>query len=74
MSDEKAKLTIGDKTYEFPILDGSIGPSVIDIRSLYSQTGLFTYDPGFTSTAACKSNITYIDGDVGELLYRGYLE
>ncbi len=72
MSDKKAKLTIGDKSYEFDILDGSVGPSVIDIRSLYAQTGLFTYDPGFTSTAACDSSITYIDGDVGELLYRGY--
>ncbi len=72
MSDEKAKLIIGDKTYEFAILEGTVGPSVIDIRSLYSQTGLFTYDPGFTSTAACDSSITYIDGDKGQLLYRGY--
>ncbi len=72
MSDEKAKLIIGDKTYEFAILEGTVGPSVIDIRSLYSQTGLFTYDPGFTSTAACDSSITYIDGDRGQLLYRGY--
>jgi citrate synthase len=67
-----AKLTIGDKTYEFPILEGSVGPEVIDIRSLYNQTGMFTYDPGFTSTAACDSSITYIDGDKGELMYRGY--
>lgn len=72
MTDKSAKLTIGDQTYEFPVLDGSVGPSVIDIRSLYGKTGLFTYDPGFTSTAACDSSITYIDGDVGELLYRGY--
>lgn len=72
MSDKVAKLTIGDETYEFPLLDGSVGPSVIDIRSLYAKTGLFTYDPGFTSTAACDSTITYIDGDKGELLYRGY--
>ncbi|MCF6343074.1 MAG: citrate synthase [Devosiaceae bacterium] len=72
MTKQKAKLTIGDKTFEFPILDGTVGPSVIDIRSLYAQTGLFTYDPGFTSTAACDSSITYIDGDKGELLYRGY--
>ncbi len=72
MGENKAKLTIGDKSYEFDILEGSVGPSVIDIRSLYAQTGLFTYDPGFTSTAACDSSITYIDGDVGELLYRGY--
>ncbi len=72
MTEEKAKLTIGDKVYEFSILNGSVGPSVIDIRSLYAQTGMFTYDPGFTSTAACDSSITYIDGDKGELLYRGY--
>ena len=72
MSENKAKLTIGDKTFEFDILDGTVGPSVIDIRSLYAQTGLFTYDPGFTSTAACDSSITYIDGGKGELLYRGY--
>src|SRR5690349_20206096 len=72
MSEKLAKLTIGDKVFEFPVLSGSVGPDVIDIRSLYSQTGLFTYDPGFTSTAACNSTITYIDGDKGELLYRGY--
>ncbi len=72
MTAQTATLTIGDKTYEFPVVDGSVGPSVIDIRSLYAQTGMFTYDPGFTSTAACDSAITYIDGDKGELLYRGY--
>ena len=72
MSDTVAKLTIGDQTFEFPVLSGSIGPDVIDIRSLYSKTGLFTYDPGFTSTAATDSTITYIDGDKGELMYRGY--
>jgi len=72
MADPVAKLTIGDQTYEFPILSGTVGPQVIDIRSLYTQTGLFTYDPGFTSTAACDSSITYIDGDKGELMYRGY--
>jgi len=72
MTEEKAKLTIGNQAYEFPIFDGSVGPRVIDIRSLYAQTGMFTYDPGFTSTAACDSAITYIDGDKGELLYRGY--
>ena len=72
MSDTVAKLTIGDKTYEFPVLSGSAGPGVIDIRSLYSQTGMFTYDPGFTSTAATDSTITYIDGDAGKLMYRGY--
>ena len=72
MSDTVAKLTIGDQTYEFPVLSGSVGPDVIDIRTLYGKTGLFTYDPGFTSTAATDSTITYIDGDKGELLYRGY--
>jgi len=72
MTESVAKLTIGDKTYEFPVLSGTVGPNVIDIRSLYAQTGLFTYDPGFTSTAACDSAITYIDGDAGELMYRGY--
>jgi len=72
MSDPVAKLVIGDKTYEFPVLSGSIGPDVIDIRTLYTKTGMFTYDPGFTSTAACDSTITYIDGDKGELMYRGY--
>ena len=72
MTDQVAKLVIGDQTYEFPVLSGSVGPDVIDIRSLYAKTGMFTYDPGFTSTAACDSAITYIDGDKGELLYRGY--
>jgi len=72
MSGKKAKLIIDDQTFEFDILNGSVGPSVIDIRSLYAKTGMFTYDPGFTSTAACDSSITYIDGDKGELLYRGY--
>jgi citrate synthase len=72
MSDTVAKLTIGDKTFEFPVLSGSVGPDVIDIRSLYAKTGMFTYDPGFTSTAATDSSITYIDGDKGELMYRGY--
>lgn len=72
MTDKVAKLVIGDQTHEFPVLSGSIGPDVIDIRSLYAKTGMFTYDPGFTSTAACDSAITYIDGDKGQLLYRGY--
>jgi citrate synthase len=72
LTEKTAKLTIGDESWEFPILDGSIGPSVVDIRTLYAKTGMFTYDPGFTSTAACDSDITYIDGDKGELLYRGY--
>jgi len=60
------------KQYEFPILDGSTGPRVIDIRKLYNETGMFTYDPGFTSTAACESGLTFIDGDEGILLHRGY--
>ena len=72
MTEKVAKLTIGDQTVEFPILSGTVGPDVVDIRSLYAKTGMFTYDPGFTSTAACDSAITYIDGDKGELLYRGY--
>ncbi|WP_375597437.1 citrate synthase [Devosia sp. Naph2] len=72
MTEKVAKLVIGDQTHEFPILSGTVGPDVMDIRSLYAKTGLFTYDPGFTSTAACDSAITYIDGDKGELLYRGY--
>ena len=67
-----ATLTVGNKTYDFPILSGTIGPDVIDIAKLYAQSGMFTYDPGFTSTASCISKITYIDGDKGVLLYRGY--
>ena len=54
------------------MLKGTLGPDVIDISTLYAETGCFTYDPGFTSTAACESNITFIDGDKGMLLYRGY--
>ena len=66
------KLSLGDKTYSFPMYDGTIGPEVLDVSKLYAETGIFTYDPGFTSTASCKSKITYIDGDEGVLLYRGY--
>jgi len=62
----------GSPSVSFPILSGSIGPEVVDIRTLYGKTGKFTYDPGFLSTASCASTITYIDGDKGELLYRGY--
>ncbi len=65
-------LTLGDKSYSFPIYDGTIGPEVMDVSKLYAETGIFTYDPGFTSTASCESKITYIDGDEGVLLYRGY--
>ena len=60
------------KSYDFPLLPGTVGPKVIDIRSLYADTGLFTYDPGYTSTGSCESQITYIDGDQGVLLHRGY--
>ena len=66
------KLTIDDKDWTFKIYDGTIGPSVMDIGKLYAQTGMFTYDPGYTSTGSCESKITYIDGDEGVLLYRGY--
>jgi citrate synthase len=72
MSTKTATLSIDDKTYEFPLKDASIGPSVMDISSFYGKTGHFTYDPGFTSTGSCESKITYIDGDKGVLLYRGY--
>jgi citrate synthase len=68
----KATLSVDGKTLEAPVYGGSIGPDVIDIRALYSKTGAFTYDPGFLSTASCSSKITYIDGDEGVLLYRGY--
>src|SRR6204780_3933275 len=67
-----ATLNVGGKSIELPIRKGSVGPSVIDIGKLYAQTGMFTYDPGFTSTASTESEITYIDGDEGVLLYRGY--
>jgi citrate synthase len=71
----KGKVTLkydADKTLEMPVYGGTIGPDVFDIRSLYAKTGMFTYDPGFMSTAACQSQITFIDGDQGILLYRGY--
>ncbi|HEY9080716.1 citrate synthase [Magnetovibrio sp.] len=60
------------ESWELPVLEGSVGPRVIDVRRLYAETGHFTYDPGFTSTGSCQSGITYIDGDKGQLLYRGY--
>jgi citrate synthase len=74
MTDHTATLSFNDGSapITFPVLPGSIGPEVVDIRPLYAKTGRFTYDPGFLSTAACTSTITYIDGDKGELLYRGY--
>jgi citrate synthase len=74
LADNKATLSFsnGSPSIEMPVYSGSVGPDVIDIRKLYGQTGMFTYDPGFLSTASCQSGITYIDGDKGELLYRGY--
>src|SRR5687768_2205647 len=72
MADDTATLGIGNGSYDYPVRGGSVGPDVIDIRKLYAETGRFTYDPGFTSTAACESAITYIDGDEGVLLHRGY--
>ncbi len=73
LSDNKSTLSFsnGSPSVELPVYQGTIGPDVIDIRKLYAQTGMFTYDPGFMSTASCQSSITYIDGDKGELLYRG---
>ena len=74
-SDKKnhAKLTLpGGKTIILPIIEGTIGPKVLDISSLYKEAGVFTFDPGFTSTGSCQSKITYIDGDKGILLHRGY--
>jgi len=74
LADYKATLQFsnGQPPVEMPVYQGNIGPDVIDIRKLYGQTGMFTYDPGFLSTASCQSAITFIDGDKGELLYRGY--
>lgn len=69
---DKATLTIGDKNYDLPILKGSTGPDVLDVRKLYGDSDHFTFDPGFTSTASCESKITFIDGDAGVLLHRGY--
>jgi citrate synthase len=72
MADGTAKLSLGDKSFDYETLSGTVGPDVIDIRKLYGDTDMFTYDPGFTSTASCQSAITYIDGDAGILLHRGY--
>ena len=74
MAEKLATLSFTDGTpsIDFPVLSGSVGPDVIDIRPLYAKTGKFTYDPGFMSTASCRSTITYIDGDQGILMYRGY--
>ena len=65
------KLTVGDKSWSFPIYGGTIGPDVIDISKLYAESGMFTYDPGFTSTGSRESKITYIDGDEGVLPHHG---
>jgi citrate synthase len=71
--EKKATLTLPDgRSFEFPVLSGTVGPDVVDIRTLYGKAGVFTYDPGYLSTASCASAITYIDGDQGVLLYRGY--
>ncbi|OGA17052.1 MAG: citrate (Si)-synthase [Betaproteobacteria bacterium RIFCSPLOWO2_02_FULL_66_14] len=71
--EKKATLTLSDgRSFELPTLPGTVGPEVVDIRSLYGKAGVFTYDPGFMSTASCNSTITYIDGDAGVLMYRGY--
>jgi citrate synthase len=72
LADKQAKLTIGDQQYDLPLLEGTTGPDVVDIRKLYNATGMFTYDPGYKSTASCESSLTYIDGEEGVLLHRGY--
>jgi len=72
MANDPVKLNAGGSEYEYGVLEGSTGPEVIDVRKLYADTGMFTFDPGFTSTASCESKITYIDGNAGQLLYRGY--
>ncbi|MES3108698.1 citrate synthase [Sphingomonas aurantiaca] len=69
---ETANLKVDGKEFDYPVMSGTVGPDVIDIRKLYAQTDNFTYDPGFTSTASCQSKLTYIDGDAGTLLHRGY--
>lgn len=71
MSDNKATLSVNGKSIELPVYSGTVGPEVIDVRGLVAE-GVFTYDPGFVSTAACESAITYIDGENGVLLHRGY--
>src|ERR1700738_971157 len=72
MTANSATVKFGDKSVDLPVKAGSVGPAVIDIGKLYAQTGMFTFDPGFTSTASTESKITFIDGDEGVLLYRGY--
>jgi citrate synthase len=73
MTDQgSASLTYMNKVFELPVYGGTVGPNVVDVRKLYNEAGVFTFDPGFTSTASCESDITYVDGDKGVLLYRGY--
>src|SRR5690242_12880684 len=72
MTDKAVSMKTPGGDFDYPVLDGTVGPEVVDIRKLYGQTGMFTYDPGFTSTASCESKITYIDGEKGILLHRGY--
>jgi citrate synthase len=72
LADKQAKLTVAGEDLILPVLEGTTGPDVIDIRKLYGSTGMFTFDPGYTSTASCESALTYIDGDEGVLLHRGY--
>ncbi|MGD9542481.1 MAG: citrate/2-methylcitrate synthase, partial [Methylocystis sp.] len=72
MPEKNGIFKIGDTSVDLPVMDGTLGPSVADIRNLYAATGMFTFDPGFTSTASCESKITFIDGEEGILLYRGY--
>lgn len=72
MANDPMKLKSDTHDIDLPVMEGSVGPKVMDIRKVYAQTGMFTFDPGFTSTASCESQITYIDGDKGQLLYRGY--
>ena len=72
MTDKSVTLGVNGSNFNYPVLEGTVGPEVVDIRKLYAQTDMFTYDPGFTSTASCESAITYIDGEAGILLHRGY--
>src|SRR5579872_236562 len=69
---ENATLTVGNTNYDLQVIKGTTGPDVVDVRKLYDDAGVFTFDPGFTSTASCESKLTYIDGDAGVLLHRGY--
>src|SRR5579863_9214818 len=69
---DNATLIVNNKSFELDVIKGTAGPDVVDVRKLYDEAGVFTFDPGFTSTASCESKITYIDGDAGILLHRGY--